>query len=195
MNIAVFGGSFNPPTIAHIEIIRKIADIDYIDKVIVIPVGDFYNKKDLAPANHRLNMLKHIEDDNITVSDIEIKASYQYKTYETLAKLQELYPDDTLSFVVGADNLEEINTWVKAEELLKNFKIFVLERKGYSVDNIIKNCSLLKKYRKNIQSEYLNLGTGVSSTEVRNNIFNNKPIDKLVDYETEQYIYNHHIYK
>lgn len=57
--IAVFGGSFNPPTVAHINLAKQVLEeMNEIEKVIFVPVSTKYNKKGLAPDEVRLNMLK-----------------------------------------------------------------------------------------------------------------------------------------
>ena len=56
--IGFFGGSFNPPTSAHYEIVKCAKEKFYLDKVVVVPMGDKYQKKELATFEHRFNMLK-----------------------------------------------------------------------------------------------------------------------------------------
>lgn len=58
MKIGFFGGCFNPPTNAHINLAKKVLKECKLDKVVFVPVGDFYDKKELVPAKHRYNMLK-----------------------------------------------------------------------------------------------------------------------------------------
>lgn len=58
MRIGFFGGSFNPPTNAHITLAKSAIKICNLEKVIFVPVGDFYEKKDLISGIHRYNMLK-----------------------------------------------------------------------------------------------------------------------------------------
>lgn len=48
MKIGFFGGCFNPPTIAHINLAKKVLEKCNLDKLIFVPIGDFYSKKDLA---------------------------------------------------------------------------------------------------------------------------------------------------
>ena len=73
--IGFFGGCFNPPTNIHIKIAIKLIKEGKIDKVIFVPMNDFYKKEDLVQANHRYNMLKLAtkDYDNLEVDDIEIK--------------------------------------------------------------------------------------------------------------------------
>ena len=56
MNI-VFGGSFNPPTIAHKEIIKTLCSLNY-EKVIIVPNGNKYNLKEMVSYNHREKRFK-----------------------------------------------------------------------------------------------------------------------------------------
>ena len=77
-----FGGSFNPPTIAHEIIAKEIAKEFNLDKVYFVPVGDFYNKKDLIDERKRFEMLNLITDSNIDVLDIELKAKKSLQTID-----------------------------------------------------------------------------------------------------------------
>ena len=69
-----FGGSFNPPTIAHERLAEEIADKFKLDKVYFVPVGNYYEKTDLIDENKRLDMLKSIKTDKIDVLDIELNS-------------------------------------------------------------------------------------------------------------------------
>ena len=64
----VYGGSFNPPTLAHLAIIEYLAT--RYEKLIVIPNGKLYVKNGLIDFNHRIEMLKIITNrfDNIEIS-------------------------------------------------------------------------------------------------------------------------------
>ena len=56
--VGFFGGSFNPPTNVHINLAKNLVKDKIVEKVIFVPVGDYYSKKDLIPANYRYTMLK-----------------------------------------------------------------------------------------------------------------------------------------
>ena len=56
MKIGIFGGSFNPPHKKHENIAHSLIEENYVDKVIFVPVGEFYQKKDLASFKDRLAM-------------------------------------------------------------------------------------------------------------------------------------------
>ncbi len=181
--IAVFGGSFNPPTVAHIDLAKQIlSKIDGIEKVIFVPVSTKYNKSGLAPDEVRLEFLKKICQNysNIDVSDIELKSQKQPYTIETLRSIKEKYQDKNIYFVIGTDNLKELETWHEPEKVLTEFKIIVLERDQDNAEQIIQNSLFLNKYKTsffkidNIQK--INL----SSSFVREQIRMKKTIKGLV---------------
>ena len=58
MRIGFFGGSFNPPTNAHINLAKEVIKVCNLDKVIFVPMGNYYPKEGLAKAEDRLKMLE-----------------------------------------------------------------------------------------------------------------------------------------
>ena len=92
-SIAIFGGSFNPPTIAHINLAKQILDkMKNIEKIIFVPVSTKYNKQGLAPDEDRLELLKTICQDhpNMEVSSLELNIPRQLYTIETLKIMQKI---------------------------------------------------------------------------------------------------------
>lgn len=75
MKIGFFGGCFNPPTNAHINLAKKVLKECKLDKVIFVPVGNFYDKKELVSGEHRYNMLK-----------IACKRTKKYRSYRLRIK-------------------------------------------------------------------------------------------------------------
>ena len=105
MKIGFFGGCFNPPTIAHIELAKKVLNECKLDKVIFVPVGDFYKKRELAPAIHRYNMLE-IECNkinNIEVSDLELNIKENLYAIDAFKLIQKEYPNDANDFTIPMD--------------------------------------------------------------------------------------------
>lgn len=72
MNV-VYGGSFNPPTKAHIEIAKYVNKNFSVDHFIFLPVGSKYYKNNLASEEDRYNMLLLLKEEieNIVVSKLE----------------------------------------------------------------------------------------------------------------------------
>lgn len=202
--VAVFGGSFNPVSKAHTEIINKIRSI--VDEVIIVPVGDFYDKSFLANKEDRYNMLMNIKKskdwDNVFISRIELDSEKQLKTYETLnkIKLENKNNETEFYFVLGADNLFEFSTWYKAENILDDYYILAVNRDNLKIEDIINTCSLLKLKEDKIIEVKVNTGIYISSTLIRDLI--SSKIDKdlilsknVIEEVTLNYIINRNLYK
>ena len=109
--IAVFGGSFNPPTVAHLNLAKQILEkVENVVKVIFVPVSTKYNKRGLASDEERFDMLKTIcnIEKGLEVSSIELESTRQLYTIETLEKIKEQNPENDIYFVLGTDNLKEL---------------------------------------------------------------------------------------
>lgn len=197
--IAVFGGSFNPPINSHILLAEQILkEFKNIEKLIFVPVSTKYKKLELADNEHRYNMLKLIccNEDKIEVSDIELKAKRQLYTIETLDLLKKRYGDEyEVYFIMGTDNLKEIETWRKPERLLRDYKIIAIERNNDKLEDIINEINILKENEESIiklkNIEKINL----SSAEVRKKIKNGEDIKGYVPEGINKYIYENKLYK
>ena len=90
MKIGIFGGCFNPPHNMHNEIAKTLIKKGYIDKVIFVPTGDTYDKKDLVKHKNRVEMLNLIVDNvNTFASDISKSEEYVY-TYQVMDYYKEI---------------------------------------------------------------------------------------------------------
>ena len=184
-----FGGAFNPPTIAHEKLALEIAEKYNLDKVYFVPVGNFYNKKDLVDEKERFKMLKLISSDKIDVLPIEFNMNKNLNTSEALELINNEYKNVDRYFIMGGDNLEKLSSWQNPENCLNGNKFIVIER-GKKISNIIENDNLLNKYSKNIFTlENNNLYT-YNSTEVRNAIKEKNPevINKMLNKKVYSYI-------
>lgn len=125
----VFGGAFNPPTIAHLNIIKKLLGVFPFAKLLVLPVGNDYKKEELVDFEHRYEMLKRTLDgiDRVLISKLEANKTYN-GTLESLNALSQTY--DQLCFVIGSDHLEHLKTWINYEKLLKSYPLIVMTRKS-----------------------------------------------------------------
>ncbi|MGL4372259.1 MAG: nicotinate (nicotinamide) nucleotide adenylyltransferase [Turicibacter sp.] len=184
--IVVFGGSFNPPTIAHYHIAKYIIQTLKCDQFIYLPVGNQYPKKGLISANYRIDMLhivsKHLK--HAQVSQIEVEAKDVLTSFQTLTKLKEQDPSQDIGFVIGADNLKDLPQWAQVQELIANFKIIVFRRDHIDVESIIS--TLFKGYESQfiILEEFEEMP--ISSTQYRENLNNSDLVLKEVDEDIKQ---------
>ena len=168
--IVVYGGAFNPPTKAHYEIAKTICQQLQPKAFVFLPVGDQYEKADLAPATHRIKMLQLLANKlpKATVSTLEVQSPRVLTTYESLSTLQHNQPDESYAFVIGADNLAQLPLWSQSESLLHDFKLIVLKRDGQDVE------ALIMKYFKMYASQFIVLDgfaeLNLSSTMYRTNL-------------------------
>ena len=148
--IGFYGGSFNPPTKAHIELAKKVIKECSLDKVIFVPVGDLYEKEGMAKAIHRYNMLEIASNRevNLQVSDIEIRETKNYKTIEIFEILKNEYRKEEIYFIMGADNLQKLPFWHESNKLVSDYNYIILDRGLTKTKDIIENNELLKKNEK-----------------------------------------------
>lgn len=197
--IAVFGGSFNPPVNSHISLAKEIVEkCKNIEKLIFVPVSTRYQKMELVDDKHRYNMLKLIckNEDKLEVSDIELKHNKQLYTIQTLNLIKQQYGNNyDIWFVMGTDNLKEVETWNNPQQLLSNYKILVLNREDDKLEEIIENSYLLKKYRESLIQIKGIEKICLSSTMIRDKIKKGEEIKEYVPNSILEYIYDNKLYR
>ena len=191
MKIGIFGGSFNPPHNMHKDIVLELLKQDYLDKIICIPTGDNYAKSCLLPIKDRIEMLKLMFKGNekVNISAIELDGSLY--TWDTMNFYQKKYPDDELFFICGMDNLAELSTWHRYEDILKKFKLVVIKR-DTDEDDAEAALELYEKYKDRIEVANVK-ARKISSTFVRNEILKEGVTEELkdsLDLEVIEYIKN-----
>ena len=182
MKIGVFVGSFNPVHNGHINLQKELLERKYVDKIYIIPTGNYWNKKDLAPLEHRFNMLKYFETENTIVSTKYSNLKY---TYEILNELKKNSKDE-FYLIIGADNLLKFHLWKNVDSILEN-KVIVINRN---------HISCLKYINKFKNKENLIIVNdideiNVSSTEIRKNKeYRNRYLDeKVLEYIDKNNLY------
>ena len=196
--IGIMLGVFNPPhnfhfTIAN-EILKNNADIE---KIIFVPTNNQYNKPDVIDSEHRFNMLKLICDktNQLDVSRFEIDSFNQPYSEETLDYFSSLYPDYTITLIIGSDNIKTFNTWHNYSSILKKYSPIIFERDTDELNTIIDNSDFLKPYKEFLSSSKSSISSNLNSTEIRNRIKNNLSIDNYVPIEIKEYIVKNNLYK
>ena len=193
MRIGILGGSFNPPHKMHLNMGLELLEKKYLDKIIYVPTGSKYKyKNNLVADQHRFKMLELMikNDKRFMVSDYELKDEVVY-TCDTLKYFQEVYPNDEIYFVCGADNLSYVDEWKNGIYLLENYKFLVIKRYTDDIDEILKR---FEKYRDNIIVSDV-IPSSLSSTEIREKIKNNEDILELLNEDVYKYILENNLYE
>ena len=189
--IAMFGGSFNPPHIGHLELAQAFIDRLSLDKLLLIPVFSPPHKSgsEMATAQHRLNMCKLLEKYNnkIEVSDIEVIRGGSSYTVDTLKALKALYPDDELFLIIGADMYMSLQSWYQPEQICSLAKICTVSRNSDDTQELENHSRFLKRFGCESVILYERVKT-VSSTQIRNYLKSGKSLDNLVVPEVYEYI-------
>ena len=181
----IYGGSFNPPTIAHKRMYYYLDDKLSFDEFIYLPVSTKYSKANLASNEHRFNMLKILTKDmeKAIVSPDEFNDPNYLGTYHYLKTQKE----DTL-FVMGSDNLKTIRTWINYEKLLEEFKFIIIERDEDNLIELIDSDELLKKNKDNFII-FNDFDMKVSSSAYRNDKDESVLTEEVLDYIKKNHLY------
>ena len=175
--VLAFFGAFNPPTVAHIEAARVAMTATGREGVVYVPSKSVYihdeQGKDFAYSDRqRLEMLRRAAASRpwMEVTDWEIRAEIQPRTYETLCHLRnEGYAP---SLLVGSDKLPELeHGWQYVENITKEFGIVCMSRGGDECRRMIQDNDYLRSLAPYITVLDTPEATkGVSSTAVRRRV-------------------------
>lgn len=189
--IGIFGGTFNPPHIAHSIVAESVRAQLILDKIIFIPSGNPPLKESI-PAEDRLAManLAFGEDINFEISDIEIRdVSEKSFTVNTLRKLKMNFEGERIKLflIIGADNLLDLPKWKDPELLFDMAEIVVINRPGFDPED--SKPEFLEKV-KFINVPFLE----ISSSMIREYVRIGRPVKYLVTKEVEEYIEENNLY-
>ncbi len=161
MRLGIYNGSFDPVHRGHVAIVRHLIRKNYVDKVIVIPTGNYWDKQSLSPVKDRIHMWKFFANDRIVIEEEHNELPY---TYQLVRALKKKYPNDTFSLILGADTCVRFSDWKNYRELLK-LHFLVLPRDGIDIDACMKN---LDKTNYTVVSDFEEID--ISSSYIRENM-------------------------
>ncbi len=119
--IGIFGGTFNPPHIGHIQAAEQAMARLNLDRLLLIPAGSAPHKSLLPPGSaspeQRLEMLRLSASPRMEVSDMEILRDGKSYTWETVRCLRQCHPDAKLYLLLGSDMFLTFLDWRAPEEI------------------------------------------------------------------------------
>lgn len=124
MRVAIFGGSFNPPHLGHVDAARCALETLVPDKLLIVPAGEPPHKElpgDSPAAEERLRMaeLAFGELPRAEITDLELRRTGKSYTSDTLEALAALYPGVELVLIMGTDMLLTLECWHKARSIME----------------------------------------------------------------------------
>lgn len=167
-NIAIYGGSFDPPTIAHAKI-ANIASKMFDEVWIICAQVHAFDKKSIS-FDQREYMCKTLE-----TNKIKVVSNYQDpSTYALLNHLKSDFPEHNFTFIIGQDCANEFHKWKNSDLLQKEFPFLVFFREGYQVDP---EAWYNHNHHRHINADIPN----ISSSQIREYMKNNE-LEKTKDY-------------
>jgi nicotinate-nucleotide adenylyltransferase len=176
MRVGLYFGSFNPIHHGHLLIATYVLQHTSLQQVwfVVSPQNPLKPAASLLNEYHRFYLVQlAIEGENgLRASDIEFKLPKPSYTVDTLAYLQEKYPTNEFSIIMGSDSYQNLPKWKNAEWLVKNYAIYVYRRQGHEDPPVFGQAKEL---------HYLDAPLlPISSTYIRRNLKEGKSIRYLV---------------
>jgi len=184
----VYGGSFNPPTKAHLEVYEHLSEHLDITRFTFLPVGSVYGKRDLESDEHRYRMLETMvaNKQDVVVSGLEMEDPRFKGTYRALKRLRR--GQEPLAFVIGADNLLGLYRWKNINKLLDEFHFIVLNRGESDLDQVIEKNPFLRYHRESFIL-FPDFSIPVSSSTFRKTKDRSLLPKEVADYIDEQDLY------
>jgi len=199
LRLGLFGGSFDPVHLGHLEIARSAQELFDLDEVHFILTNVSPFKFQDKPKDHenaeagirqecqRAEILKlALEDLNFKLNLMELNREPPSYTYQTVEEFKVLYPTAKLFWIMGSDSFSELPKWKNLAYLIENLEFIVFRRKetGLNTENLLESelfnrdnfIDLKKKLKVNfIENPYID----VSSTLIRKSILNSNDLNAL----------------
>ena len=168
MRVAIFGGTFDPFHHAHHSVISAALDSNLIDKVLVVPAGDPWQKGSVvASPSDRLEMARLATDGmaGVEVSDIEVRREGPSYAIDTVNELIEIDSEDSFYWIIGSDAFSQLPSWKRIGELAGLITFLVVSRPGNPVHTEVDvNFELLPMIESHISSTKIRQDLAVGLT-------------------------------
>jgi nicotinate-nucleotide adenylyltransferase len=180
--VALLGGSFNPPHVAHEMAALWVLATGRADQVWLVPCFRHPFGKELCSFEHRHRMCELVvgglyAPGLVTVSRVEEELGGESRTLDTIRHLLAQHPEHQLALIIGADILGEKESWHGFDEIERLVDVIVVGRGGYESPN---TAVVLPD---------------VSSTEIRRRLRVGEPVDHLVPARVLAYIQEQGLYR
>lgn len=176
-NIALFGGSFNPPHKAHQEVVHFLLVQNRFDEIWLVPSYDHPFEKNLAPFNQRKKMCQLMMEGlgpkvKICSIENELKKTPSYMINTVLA-LKQKYPEYKFTLILGTDCRRDLPRWKAGGKLSREVDFYFVPRPGFEGSPF----------------------TDISSTEIRRLIHDKSDSSKYLVKPVADYIKRHQLYQ
>jgi nicotinate-nucleotide adenylyltransferase len=192
--IGVLGGTFDPPHFGHLTAAVQVADLLSLEQVWFVPTGDSWQKSEVTPVGHRVEMVRLAIQGNprLRLDTIDVEREGPTYTVDTLRGLRAAHPDCEFFFIMGVDAASTLDSWREFEALPSLAELVVVNRPGVAIELVHQ----LRAKSFFTQLRILEIdGVEVSSTEVRARISRGESIENLVPQTVSSYISEYSLYR
>ncbi|HET7525639.1 MAG TPA: nicotinate-nucleotide adenylyltransferase [Burkholderiaceae bacterium] len=189
--IGLFGGTFDPPQLAHSELARCARDVLPLDEVRWVPSGAPWQKTHaITEARHREAMVRLAiaGERGFVLERCELERAGPSYTLQTVHELQRREPGASWVLLIGADQYNNLHTWCGWAELLGLVTLAVAERPGVAARP---DPEVARVPHRLLPLPPLD----ISATEIRDRVARGESIAGLVDDAVAGYIARHHLYR
>jgi nicotinate-nucleotide adenylyltransferase len=190
MRIGICGGTFDPFHRGHLDPVLAAREKLQWDRVLYIPAWrqPFKTHLDAAPGAHRFAMtaLAIRDYDMLYVSPIELDRGGISYSVDTLEELHRRNPGASFDWIIGDDNVANLDRWKDPERLFKLARFVVLSRQPTTDNRQPTTATLLFAHNPTVP---------ISSTEIRRRVRAGEPIEAFVDPLVSRYIHHYGLYK
>lgn len=194
MKTILFGGTFDPIHLAHVQLAETARQQLGADEVwfLVSPQNPWKANIMLSADEDRLEMVRLATKENsrLVASDYEFGLDKPSYTYQTLRHLRKDYPDVRFTILIGGDNWMEFDHWAEYKEILTYHPVAVYPRPGCAIETP-PSIAMLSHTLTIIDAPLMD----ISSTEVRNRVRNGIATDGMIDDDVARYIKEHRLYE
>jgi len=196
-NVAIFGGTFDPIHVGHIQLALEMCEQEKIDEVWFVPArqNPFKEESDHLPVERRLAMvelaIEGISQLKLCTIEAERKGvSYTIDTVEALTKKWE--GEIVFSLLIGSDSVKDFFQWKDAEKILEMATVYIGLRTCSDPFEEIKGPNeSIEKLKGNLLK---NRVLEISSTYLRQSVREGKPWEHLVPRNLIDYIVKNRLY-
>lgn len=211
--IAILGGSFDPVHCGHVALARYFVGLLAPDELRVLPAGNPWQKHGLqASPAQRVAMLECAFADipvPLVIDQRELRNVRATYTIDTLRSLRaELGPQVSLIFLMGADQLQHLDSWQDWRALFDLAHLCAAARPGFALQGALvpeevgsefaRRAGSPKQLRLSASGRTLlapDLAIDIAATTIRAALRHGKKPDSLVPHAVLDYIQQHHLYK
>lgn len=199
MKIGIFGGSFDPVHLGHIEVAKAVLSAHSLDKIIFVPahLQPLKMTGPHASGEHRLAMLQLAikGEPQFEASDIELLRKGHSFSIDTVRHFRNQYgPRAEYFFIIGSDSLRDLPRWHRFDELKSMCRFIVAARPGYSAE-IAGEISGLKDISADIKRlAVLTTANPAAATEIRDAFARHAEPANLLNPDVLNYIRENRLY-